>query len=43
MIDYCTKCNKPTCAGNCKPKKPKLKKKPLKKKLKWTPTGVQYN
>lgn len=41
--DICEKCGKPTCSGNCKPKKPKLRKKNPKKKLKWTPNGVQYN
>ncbi len=39
--EICEKCGKPTCVGNCKPKKVKGKK-PKKKKLKWTPNGVQW-
>ncbi len=39
--EYCKKCDKPTCVGNCKTKKSKDKKL-KKKKLKWTPNGVQY-
>lgn len=45
MKNYCPLCNSLRCEGECqeKPKKPKLKKKNPKKKLKWTPNGIQYD